>query len=364
MRLTIVGDIFPGDEEITIGYGIKSLFQSRKFRLLWQSNIREILGETDCVIGNLESPLLDEDKSVKVSFHGIPEFADFLKTCGFNVLNIANNHILEQGKGGFLDTLHCLKKSGITAVGMTDDNDAPDITTYEHDGIRIVIAGFCDESICSIPYMAGTYNKLDEERIVKAVNKIKDIPADVRTVILHWGNEYIHFPSLQQRHLAYKLIDMGVDLIIGHHPHCIQPYEKYNQGHIFYSLGNFCFDYLQSDRVKIGMVAKITLTHSGIERIELNGVDLYDTVYSNQLVRASLPDKFNSFYTKIANKYRLLQSLDDEQYEKVYIQTLKSNRLTERINMRKWILWSMLRASLPRKYMLFKNLWNFYHIVK
>lgn len=360
MRLTIVGDIFPGDEEFTIGYGIKSLFQNREIRSLWQSNIREILGEADCVMGNLESPLLDEDKDVKKTFHGIPEFADFLKICGFSVLNIANNHILDHGNKGFFSTLHCLERSGIMAVGALTGSDTIGITIFEHNGIRIAMTGFCDESICPIPYITGTYNELNEENIVKAVNEMKNVPADIRAVICHWGNEYIHFPSLKQRRLAYKLVDMGVDLIIGHHPHCIQPYENYGQGHIFYSLGNFCFDYLQSDMVKMGLVVKITCTHTGIERVELNGVDLYDTIYSDQLVRVSVTGRFNRFYTEIDSKYRLLQSLDDEQYEKIYIQTLKSNKLAERINMRKWILWSMLRASLPCKYMLLRNLFNFY----
>jgi poly-gamma-glutamate capsule biosynthesis protein CapA/YwtB (metallophosphatase superfamily) len=79
--------------------------------------------------------------------------------------------------------------------------------------------------------------------------------ADIKILSFHWGNEYIHHPSLGQRNLAYKCIEAGADIIVGHHPHVIQPYEKYKEGHIFYSLGNFCFDNLQSKQTRTGMIA-------------------------------------------------------------------------------------------------------------
>lgn len=103
----------------------------------------------------------------------------------------------------------------------------------------------------------------------------------------------------------------------------------------------------------------VTLTHSGVERVELNGVDLYDTIHSDRLVEASAPEKFNCFYAKIDHTYKQLKFLGDKQYEDIYYITLKRNRQRERLNMRKWVLSSILKAPLPHKYMLLKNLWGF-----
>lgn len=359
MILTIVGDIFPADEEFTLGYGIKSSFQITDIQQLWKWNIREALGKTDCVMGNLESPLLEEED--KSSFYGVPEFAAFLKECGFSMLNIANNHMLEHGAEGFHSTRNWLKNCRIATVGAVGKDGTPEINIFEQEGIRIVTAGFCDPSICSIPYVKGTYNELDEKRILDTIGKMKDITADIRMIVLHWGNEYIHFPSLPQRRLAYKLVDKGVDLIVGHHSHCIQPYEKYREGHIFYSLGNFCFDYLQSDRVKMGLAAKLTITRKKIEKVELKGIQLYDTLYSDKLVGPSDAELFKGIYHKIDTDYRSLQGLNAKQYEQVYIQQLQRNRQTERINMRKWLLTGLLCAPFAHKRLLLKNIWNFYH---
>lgn len=358
MKLTIVGDIFPGDEGLTVGYGIKSLFSDRSFRNLWQSNIRGIIGNSDCVIGNLESPLIDECDVVKSSFYGFPEFADFLKKCGFTALNIANNHILEHGEKGFISTLRHLMETRITIIGNETDNK-PHIAILEHDNIKIAIAGFCDKAICHVPYISGTYNRLEESEIVDTVNRMKNIPVDIRAIVLHWGNEYVHFPSLTQRQLAHKLVDMGVNLIIGHHPHCIQPYEEYGGGHIFYSLGNFCFDFLHSNKVKKGLTAQITITKKGIEQVQLIGVDLYDTIYSNQLVKIADNNKFNKYYSKINNKYKTLLSLTDQKYEDIYIKTHKKNRFVARLNMRRWMIFSMFSARICKRKMLIKNIWNF-----
>lgn len=357
MKLTIVGDIFPGDEDFTLGYGIKSLFSNNEVRFLWQKNIQSIIGDSECVIGNLEGPLIKPTDAAKSSFWGHIQFADFLKKCGFTVLNIANNHILEHGKKGFESTLHCLENSEITAIGKEKDN----IALIEKAGIKIAITGFCDKSICSIPHVEGTYNEFEESKVFETVSLMKNMQADIYAVVFHWGNEYIDFPSVKQRQLAHQLVDVGVDLIIGSHSHCIQPYEKYGKGHIFYSLGNFCFDFLQSNMVKNGMAATLTITKKGIEEVKLIGIDLYDTIYSNLLLKITNPIIFNNYYTSIDKKYRELQFFRDDKYEEIYTKILKKNKQREKLNMRKWIVSAILKAPLLYKRMLLKNIWMYYH---
>jgi hypothetical protein len=96
VKIAFVGDIFPGERDITLNYGIKTQFEKHKGRL-WIDRINSLLGDNDIIIGNLESPLISLNKTLKKTFYGNPDFAFFLKECGINVLNVANNHIMEQG---------------------------------------------------------------------------------------------------------------------------------------------------------------------------------------------------------------------------------------------------------------------------
>ena len=117
MKITLVGDIFPADEFLSVGFGIRSQFEATKGER-WKDNIQGITQDSDIVIGNLESPLLEPSLAAgKPDFYGSPEFARFLRECGIGVLNVANNHILEHGKGGYERTLQILEESGIAVAG-------------------------------------------------------------------------------------------------------------------------------------------------------------------------------------------------------------------------------------------------------
>ena len=270
MKITLVGDIFPADEFLSVGFGIRSQFEATKGER-WKDNIQGITQDSDIVIGNLESPLLEPSLAAgKPDFYGSPEFARFLRECGIGVLNVANNHILEHGKGGYERTLQILEESGIAVAG--NDNR---VLYIHRDNCLIGIAGFCNVDLDKFDN-DGCFSVLDEVNAMAALNEMADRKADLKILTLHWGNEYIHRPSMMQRNMAYRLIDAGADIIVGHHSHVIQPYEKYKAGHIFYSLGNFCFDKpFQSRQFSKGM-----------------GVDLYFDTDSKEIEK--IDDKYNN----------------------------------------------------------------------
>jgi poly-gamma-glutamate synthesis protein (capsule biosynthesis protein) len=206
VRINLIGDIFPGETAFTLQYGIKSQFDKHKGKP-WISKIKNLLEGSDITIGNLESPLIDDDKTNKRTFYGHPEFAEFLKECRINVINVANNHILEQGSMGFDSTIKVIEKSGLHVVGNYHGN-LPNIKLLRVKNINIAIAGFSNVDLIKINN-DNKFIELNEDIVIKAIELMKARAADIKIISLHWGHEYIQFPSFDQRLMAYSLLKRG-----------------------------------------------------------------------------------------------------------------------------------------------------------
>ena len=352
-KLTFIGDIFPGDGLFTRGFGIKSKTDKEHVKL-WTNNITKVVGKADYIIGNLESPLIEDSEAADETFYGSPLFADILKDSGINVLHIANNHILEHSDRGFKNTIFTLHERKIHTIGEVKDGKS-NILTIEQDGAKICLAGFCDEHICDINN-PNCYASLEEEKVLETLERMKLQQPDIIIFCFHWGNEYIHIPSLEQRKLSRKLIDNGAHLIIGHHPHVIQPYEKYKNGQIIYSLGNFCFDDVQSEHFKKGMLAKVEIENRSIQDITFEGIIVQDMGYHENLVAPMSQQSFECYFQKINNQYIQLQEISDKAYQRFYQQTLNQEHNKERIKMRLSIIKKILDIRHQHKRQFLHNI--------
>lgn len=236
VRLVAVGDML-------LGRGIGS--RIRKYGTSWLlENVEQTLQTGDICFGNLESPLTlrNTNTSPGFVFRGDPKMAQVFSDAGFKALAVANNHSMDQGRGGLEDTINNLINAGIAPVGGGIGPDEPYQARYiESNGLKIAFIGAQNVIPSdSAPRMAGvarldTHHQLIE--VKKAAQK-----ADFVVVSLHWGKEYSHYPDSSQIELAHKLVDSGADLILGHHPHVLQGMERYKGALIVYSLGNFAFD--------------------------------------------------------------------------------------------------------------------------
>lgn len=350
MKILFIGDIFPSDEPFYLGFGLKSKFEEHRGKN-WKSSIFSVTNESDIVVGNLESPLLDSSLAKKTDFYGNPQFAGFLKDCGVNVLNIANNHILEHGKLGYEETLKALRNSNIDIVG---DNNK--VLYLQKEDCKIAIAGFCNVDLDRFDNN-GCFSVLNEQNVMSALDEMHDKGVDLKIFTFHWGNEYIHRPSMMQRNLAYKLIDAGANIIVGHHSHVIQPYEKYKEGHIFYSLGNFCFNNpFQSRQYSKGMGTCVSFDVKAkeIEDIKTFGIRLSFRHLMNKISSY----QFNCYFTKIQNRYNLLK--DDMQYSVRYSKELSRRHLIERVLMKLSLVRIFFSITLKEKRMLINNIANYY----
>lgn len=231
-------------------------------------SLEDTLHSTDFNFANLESPFSGSDdfpSTGSLVFNAPTWTLPGLGQYNFKVLNLANNHALDQGKDGLLYTKSALIREGLTPVGVGANlKDAWQGQVYSVKGVRV---GFIGASYSSIN--DGGQVKNDYVARIEDTAKLKAAIADLRTradyvvVTMHAGVEYTRTPNSAQTTFARTAIDYGADIVIGAHPHWIQTNEIYKGKPIYYSLGNFVFDQMFSQDTKEGLMLKITLTKAG-----------------------------------------------------------------------------------------------------
>jgi len=161
-----------------------------------------------------------------------------------HICSLANNHIVDFSKFSLFDTIETLEDLGIRTYGAGDSPEsAHKPLILEFGNIRIGLIAFCSTRKCVGDHLKteqGSPISLLDGDTVQLVEELSQC-VDHVVVTCHWGREFIHYPIPEDRGIAHSIIDSGASLIIGHHPHVLQGYEKYKNGLVFYSLGNFIF---------------------------------------------------------------------------------------------------------------------------
>ncbi|MCX8123827.1 MAG: CapA family protein [Spirochaetes bacterium] len=206
--------------------------------------IEHFLKTFDFVMANLESPLTHSNEShvsQKYIFKATTGIAFVLAKAGISAVTLANNHMLDYGVTGLLDTITWLSKAHIQYAGAGSNTTTASLPVMHTFG-SIRIAVLCYTQICSKEMIAKDtpgVNFFDLEKAKDDIRKYRF--CDSVIVNIHWGNEYFYYPSSKQIDMAHALIDAGADAIIGHHPHVYQGIEIYKNKPVVYSLGNFLF---------------------------------------------------------------------------------------------------------------------------
>jgi len=216
---------------------------------MW-GNAIDLIRSADYSFFNLETSVSERGRSTKprgFGFRSKPSHLNSLIEAGVNMVSLANNHVLDYGIDAFYDTLIHLREKNISYIGAGENIDqAAKVLFEEINGIRI---GFfaANEIIPDKSWIAtknrGGIMPLNEnfyEKVLEIISEAKK-DCDFLIVKLHWGREYVNYPSKEQIKLARDIIDSGADMIVGSHPHVLQGVEYYNDGIIFYSIGNFVF---------------------------------------------------------------------------------------------------------------------------
>jgi poly-gamma-glutamate synthesis protein (capsule biosynthesis protein) len=209
--------------------------------------IAPLLAGADIAIGNLEGPLTNRPSAGppwRFCLHGHPSFGPALKKMGLHAVSLANNHMMDHGWEAAQETAALLGESGIRSAGAGQNlEEARKAAHFEIHGSKVAILSYCDVAVLGRIYADDRQPGIAlarREYVIEDVTRAKS-ENDIVIVCLHWGQEHVRYPNPQQRIFANEIIAAGASLVIGHHPHVLQGVERFQDGAIAYSLGNFTF---------------------------------------------------------------------------------------------------------------------------
>ena len=252
-------------------------------------NIADLIADADISTLNQETVIApDYGPSTYPCFNSPVELADTITSIGFDVFNVANNHVLDKGEKGLINCLENWRDSYPDALitgAYLNDEDYSNLRLMEKNGLTFAFLG-ATELTNGLSLPTGTevvlMQSTDEEMLKARIEQARE-QADVVILNIHWGNEYTHVPTDRQVYLAEKVTDWGVDIVIGHHPHVLQPIETREtadgrQALIAYSLGNFISAQDRPARMVGGVLDYTVRRETPDSPIEITDVSFIPTI--------------------------------------------------------------------------------------
>ncbi len=304
--ITIVGDLMCHSVQFDYAYVEKDSFD---FNGVF-SEVKEYLSSADFTIGNLETVLAGKEKGYSgyPFFNAPDDFLEAIYGAGFDLLITANNHALDQGIIGVNKTIEKMDELGLDHTGtFLSQNDRDSIRIYSINGIQLgVIAYSYGTNGVPIPGDKNyVINLIDFNLIEEDIKKARNEGAEIVLAFYHFGEEYEREPNIYQRDVVKNTIKAGADIIIGSHPHVVQPVNYFNTnggsldtGFVAYSLGNF----ISNQRWRFsdaGVILNIRISKD----IKRDSVYLSDISYIPTWVFKGKTKKGKEFIILLATKF-------------------------------------------------------------
>lgn len=278
---------------------------------LLSPGVLEFFHSADHTVANVEGPLIEaaDDGSRGIFFHSMnPEATSILKKIRADIWSIGNNHTMDAGREGVISTRKIASDMGCLTIGagLNEAEASEPIYLDEAGGIGIFGVSYMAECIPATATEPGIFRWDDMEYIAERIVQVK---AKCRWCIIvsHGGEEFTSLPSPYTRDRYLKFLEMGADVVVGHHPHVPENYELFDNGKaIFYSLGNFIFDtnyqrvHLYTD---LGVLLKLIFTE---EKMDFEAIGIRILRGDERIEVAPLPDIFTDIP---AEEYALLAPL-------------------------------------------------------
>lgn len=277
--------LFVGDIMLSSNRGVGEQINEKGDYTYPFLKIASVLRSADLTFGNLEGPISSrgKDRGGKYSFRANTEAIQGLVFAGFDVLSVANNHIFDWGEDAFEDTMNVLRRNDIDYVGGgTNYSNANKPLIKNIGGTKVAFLAYSLVDYDMGNFEAKKYSvgksSFNKEKVVGTIKELKmSDTVDIVVVSFHWGEEYKTRSYPKQQKIAYAMIGAGADLIIGHHPHVVQEIEKYKNGWIAYSLGNFIFDQSFSEETMRGLVLEVEIMGKKISNVNAIDIKISDT---------------------------------------------------------------------------------------
>lgn len=263
VKILIGGDLLPTENNI-------KLFETAKIKEICGEELLKKLADADFRIFNLEGPITDIDKPIiksgpvlkasTKSWEGIKELKP-------DLISLANNHILDQGKEGLRDTITLIKKDGIKYIGAGDClEEARKAVVLKKNGIRIGVYACAEHefTIAGKAYAgANPFDALDSPDFILELKR----QVDMVIVLYHGGRERYRYPSPYIQRVFRKLAEKGADIVISQHTHCIGCMEQYKDSFLIYGQGNFIFCRENSEAFNTGLFLEIEVIRCKEEKL-------------------------------------------------------------------------------------------------
>ena len=326
LSLVMVGDcllhtiVYKAADQGNGTYSFKNMF----------SNIAPLIKGYDLAYYNQESIIGGKKLGLSSypTFNSPEEIGDDMVDMGFNLVSLANNHTMDKGVTGVTNSVEYWRtKSGVYWSGqaLSEGERIKNIRVEEKNGIKYAFLSYTTVTNGLLPpagkeYMSNVYS---DEKAKKDIELIKD-KVDLIIVAMHWGVEYTNQEVPEQKKIAEYLSSLGVDLIIGAHPHVIEPITYVNDTLVFYSLGNFVSSQDSSDKLTGALASlKIKKKNNKIEFDDIKVNLIYTSfnrtppynfkLYPYQMLDSSILFNYNSYY----DKYKTILTSEEQSVEVV-----------------------------------------------
>ncbi|MFD0675168.1 CapA family protein [Cohnella sp. GCM10027633] len=288
ITLSAVGDIMFHQTQLDSGYNEAS--GTYDFKPFFEE-VKPIIESADLAVANFETTTGGTDEYAHMGyprFNSPDESIDALRYAGFDVLSTANNHSLDTGRNGVVRTLEQIHRRELDTVGTYAGKPESRVLLKTVKGMKLAFLSYTEsmnglESSLAPAERDTMINVIDKEKIKQDIADAKALNADFVIAFMHWGVEYAREPSAAQRELATWMAEAGVDIILGSHPHVIQPLETIEAGdgrrtYVAYSMGNFISNQrtetLDNPYTEDGVIIRFVLRkdrktgHAAIEKVE------------------------------------------------------------------------------------------------
>ena len=327
--LAAIGDVMCHNTQYMDAYN--SSTNSYDFSYVFE-DIETYIQSADISIGSLETTFAGKDRGYSnyPTFNSPEQLAYDLSEMGLDVLSTAGNHALDKGFSGLSNTLDVLDDANISHSGTyRSQEDRDSVLIKDVNGVKVAILSYT-YATNGIPVPSDKefcVNLIDKDLIKKDIENAKSQNADVIISCMHWGIEYQTTPNDEQEDLANFLFENDVDIILGNHPHVLQPMEKRSvtlangtvkDCFVIYALGNFICDQ-NSENTRNSIILNLDITKNADGKISIDKVD-YVPIYmyknSNLSIRKmklldiekSISDYENGVDTSISSStYNLLK---------------------------------------------------------
>ena len=260
--------------DILLDRGVRQAIERHGVSHLFSEGVDSVFQSAQVVVGNLECPATKIKSPVfkRFIFRGEPEWLDTLRQHGITHLNLANNHSIDQGREGLIDTRNNILASGMVPIGAGENmQEAAEPVLLASEPRKVWLVPSLRLALENYAYLPDKPCVSQEpmDSLLARVYRLRQQDSTAVIIIsLHWGQEHKLEPVPRQRHDAHMLVHAGADVLVCHHTHTLQSVEDYGGRKIYYSIGNFIFDQPKPLNARAAMVRlRITSDSLSVETL-------------------------------------------------------------------------------------------------